>query len=266
MDVDVRFALDERRPAGPVATAWARSRPVERIAYAVAAALLVSGIVHLGVLVVTGGTWLGPVSMRKPMTFGLSFGLTLATVAAVTSMLTMGRRTRSVLLGVFTAVSVVETALITMQAWRGVPSHVNFETPFDAAVSTVLAAGGGVIIVTVLAFAAAAVRGAGGLAPSMRLAVRSGFALLVVGLAVGAVMIASGVGEARSGNPLAAYSAISTLKPVHGVALHAVLVLPAVAWLVGRLDMSEHRRVRAVAAAAGGYALLVAVAAVVSLV
>ncbi|MFD1530241.1 hypothetical protein [Pseudonocardia aurantiaca] len=239
-------------------------RPVERVAYVLGVVLLASGLVHLGVLLVTGATWFGPVSMRKPMTFGLSFGLTLATVAWVTSLLTMGLRTRTVLLGVFSAVSVVETALVTMQAWRGVPSHVNFETPFDTGVSMALAGGGGVIIVTVLAFATAALRGAGGLAPSMRLAVRSGFALLVVGLAVGAVMIATGVGEARSGDPLLAYSTLGTLKPVHGVALHAVLVLPAIAWLLGALDWSERRRVRVMRSAVVGYALLVAVTGAVS--
>jgi ABC-type uncharacterized transport system permease subunit len=50
----------------------------------------------------------------------------------------------------------------------------------------------------------------------MRLAARSGFGPLVVGL--GGVMIGSGVTEARTGNARLAYSAISTLKPVHGVA------------------------------------------------
>jgi hypothetical protein len=274
MNLETRVAVAERRPtAGELAAAllrmlvgiWTGARPVERVAYVVGAVLFASGLVHLGVLLVTGGTWLGPVSMRKPLTFGLSFGLTLATVAWVTSLLTMGKRTRTVLLGLFTAVSVLETALVTMQAWRGVPSHVNFETPFDTSVSMALAGGGGVIIVTVLAFAAAAVRGAGGLAPAMRLAVRSGFALLIVGLAVGAVMIATGVGIARAGDPLLAYSTLGTLKPVHGVALHAVLVLPVFAWLVGAIDRAERWRVRAVWAAVAGYTALVAAAAVMSL-
>jgi hypothetical protein len=273
VNLDERVAVDDRRPAaqalGQVGSAllriWSGGRPAERVAYVVAAVLVASGLVHLGVLLGTGGTWLGPVSMRKPMTFGLSFGLTLATVAWVTSLLTMSARTRTVLLGVFSAVSVLETALITMQAWRGVPSHVNFETPFDTAVSMTLAGGGGVIIVSVLAFGTAALRGAGGLAPSMRLAVRSGFALLVVGLAIGAVMIATGVGEARTGDPLLAYSTLGTLKPVHGVALHAILVLPALAWLLGAVDWSERTRVLAMQAAIGAYAVLVAGTAAASL-
>lgn len=269
--VGIRVGGAGRRPGRDAAARaarriWTGARPVERAAYVVAVALLVSGLVHLGVLLVTGGTWLGPVSMRKPMTFGLSFGLTLATVAGVTSVLTMGRRTRAVLLGVFAAVSVVETGLVTMQAWRGVPSHVNFATPFDTAVSMALAGGGGVIIVTVLAFAASAVRGAGGLPSSMRLAVRSGFALFVAGLGLGAAMIASGVGAARAGDALTAYAAIGTLKPAHGLALHAVLVLPAFAWLLGVLGVDERMRVRAVAGAAVAYVALVALVAVLSLI
>ena len=156
--------------------------------------------------------------------------------------------------------SVLETALVTMQAWRGVPSHLNFATGFDTAVSMTLAAGGGLIIVTVLEFAAGAVGGTRGLPPSMRPAVRSGFALLIVGLAVGGVMIGSGVTEA--GNAQLAYGAISTLKPVHGVALHAILVLPALAWALGRTSWGERRRVRAVTAAAVAYAALVIVVAI----
>ncbi|GAA1209455.1 hypothetical protein [Pseudonocardia alaniniphila] len=258
------ITLDERGPAGERAPLGVGSgaRSIERAAYLVAALLVASGLAHLGVLVATGSPWLGPVSLRKALTFGLSFGLTLAAVTRVTSPLALRPALRTVLLGTFTAVSVLETALVTMQAWRGVPSHLNFATGFDTAVSMTLAAGGGLIIVTVLGFAAGAVGGARGLPPSMRLAVRSGFTLLVVGLAVGGVMIGSGVSEARTGNAQLAYSAISTLKPVHGVALHAILVLPALAWALGRTSWSERRRVRAVAAAAVAYATMVVVVAI----
>ena len=39
-------------------------------------------------------------------------------------------------LGLFAAASVAEVALITMQRWRGVPSHFN-ETAFDTLVTRV---------------------------------------------------------------------------------------------------------------------------------
>lgn len=237
-------------------------RRVEQVAYVVAALLFASGLVHFCVLVVSGGTWLGPLSLRKPTTFGLSFGLTLATVAWVTSFLTIRPRVRTVLLGAFTVVSVVETALVTMQAWRGVPSHFNFETSFDNAVSMTLAAGGGVIILTALGFTTAALVGTGTMAPSMRLAVRYGFLVLLVALGVGAVMIATGVVEARSGNPQLAYNTAGGLKPIHLVAMHAILVLPGLAWLLRFTTWSERRRVQVVWAGIAAYSALTAVVAI----
>ncbi|KAA9164897.1 hypothetical protein FPZ12_006445 [Amycolatopsis acidicola] len=233
-------------------------RPVERTAYAVAAVLFLSGLVHLVVLVASGTTWEGPLSYRKAMTFGLSFGLTLATLAWATSFLTMRPRTRTVLLGLFTAVSVLEVTLVTMQVWRGVPSHFNFETGFDSTVSMMLALGGGVIIVTVLGFTVVALRASSGLAPSMLLALRAGLVVLIAALAVGAIMIADGVSLSRGGEPQLAYTTAGALKPVHFVAMHGILVLPAFAWLLRYTTWPEQRKTRLVWAAALGYAVLVA--------
>lgn len=232
---------------------WTHGRPIERVAYSVAAVLFVSGLVHFGVLVSSGTTWDGPVSYRKATTFGLSFGLTLATLTWATSFLRMRSRIRAVLLGAFTAVSVVEVALITMQVWRGVPSHFNFETGFDSTISMMLAAGGAVIIVTVSGFTVAALRTGSGAPPSLLLALRFGLLVLMGALAVGAVMIADGVSLARGGHPQLAYTTAGGLKPVHAVTLHAILAVPALAWLLRFVDWPERRRTRAVWIAIGVY-------------
>jgi hypothetical protein len=56
--------------------------------------------------------------------------------------------------------------------------------------------------------------------------------------------------QARTGDPQAACAAIGTLSPVHAVAMPAILVLPALAWLLGRMssagpvDGDGHRRMR----------------------
>src|SRR5262249_7034831 len=120
---------------------WSRGRTVERLCYVIGAVLFAGGLFHLGVFAVDGGPWLGPVSWRKPVTFGVSFGLTLVTMAWVTSFLPLGERNRARLLGVFAAACVLETALVTLQAWRHVPSHFNNETPFDTAITRILAVG-----------------------------------------------------------------------------------------------------------------------------
>jgi len=238
---------------------WHDGRPAEQAAYAVGAALFVSGLAHAIVLLATGGSWLGPLSMRKAVTFGLSFGLTLASVAWATSFLTVRARWRTVLLGAFGIASVVEVALVSMQAWRGVPSHFNFETPFDNVVSMTLAAGGGVLILTVVGFTAAALVEPGPDAPSLRLAIRAGLVVLVVALATGAVMIARGVVTARGGDPQLAYTTAGSLKPLHAVAMHAILVLPGLAWLLRFTRWPEAHRMRVVVIAVVADAVLTAV-------
>ncbi|MER6124364.1 hypothetical protein ABT173_17245 [Streptomyces sp. NPDC001795] len=232
---------------------WHAARPSERLCYATGAVLVLSGLAHLLVFAVDGGPWDGPVSWRKPVTFGLSFGLTLIAVTWVTSYLRIGARPRTVLLVVFAADCVVEVAGITLQAWRHVPSHLNTETPFDTVVAMTLAVGGGVLVVVLSAFAAAAFRHRPDGPLGMALALRSGFAIMIVALLSGAAMIARGVVLSRTGHQQAAYHSTAPLKPLHGVSLHAVLVLPALAWLLSRTSWSDARKQRIMYAAVGGY-------------
>ncbi|MEU5884586.1 hypothetical protein [Spirillospora sp. NPDC047279] len=240
-------------------------RRAERVFYALGAVLVLAGIFHLGVFAVDGGPWEGPVSWRKPATFGLSFGLTLIAVTWVASYLPLGDRARTVLLGVFAADCFVEVGGITLQAWRHVPSHINRDTPFDSAVSTVLAAGGGVLIVVLGVMAVSAFRPNPGVAADMRLALRAGFVTLMIGLATGAAMIARGVITANTGTQDEAYAALGFLKLAHGVSLHGVLVLPALAWLAAALGWDGPRRMRAVGLGVTAYGLAIIAALVISL-
>ncbi|WP_225994017.1 hypothetical protein [Actinomadura rudentiformis] len=242
----------------------ARRRRVQRVWYGLGAFLVAAGLFHLAVFVVDGGPWAGPVPWRKPATFGLSFGLTLITITWVASYLQLSERLRNVLLGVFAADCFVEVGGITLQAWRGVPSHINRETAFDSAVSTVLAAGGGVLIVVLGIMAVAAFRPGVGLSGDMRLALRAGFVTLMIGLATGAAMIARGVIEVDTGSQETAYAVTGFLKLAHGVSLHGVLVLPALAWLLAFIGWNEARRLRAVRLVTIAYGLAIAIALVYS--
>jgi hypothetical protein len=79
-------------------------------------------------------------------------------------------------------------------------------------------------------------------------------------------MIARGVAEAQTGHQQAAYHVAAALKPAHFVTMHAVLVLPALAWLLALTGLPEARRVRAVALATAGYGVVAAVVVAVSAV
>jgi hypothetical protein len=239
-------------------------RPVELVCYAVGAALVASGLVHLAVAAVSPRPWLGPLSWRKPVTFGLSFGTTLIAITWVSSFLRIDDRLRAVLLGVFAADCVVEVTGITVQAWRHVPSHFNTESGFDSAIAFSLAGGGAVLIVVLGALAIAAFRTQGPAA--MRLALRAGFALLLAGLAAGVAMIARGEVLIQTGHRQAAYDSAGFLKWFHAVTLHAVLVLPLLAWWLARTGRTEGDSVRVVRLGVASYVAVAAVTLVVSLV
>jgi hypothetical protein len=249
--------------ARPLTSFWTQGRPVERLGYSIAAALLLSGLLHLVLLLATGASWEGPLSLRKAMTFGFSFGLTLMTITWVTTFLALSDRSRALMLGAFTFASVLETALVTLQVWRGVPSHFNLETPFDAMIAKVLAAGGFGLVALIVALTVSAFRANASLPVSMRVAIRIGFATLLVAMAVGALMIARGMLLVFGGNPQAAYATGGFLKPTHAATMHAILVLPVLAWLLSFADWSEHQRLNAVLVAAAGY---ITVAAIVTFV
>lgn len=239
-----------------------QSPVADRLCRVTGVLLVLSGLVHLLVFAVDGGPWDGPVSWRKPVTFGLSFGVTLIAIAWVTSYLRMERRPRTALLTVFAVDCVVEVGGITLQAWRRVPSHLNMETPFDTAVSMTLAVGGAVLVGLLTVFAVVSFRHRPTGPAGMPSAVRSGFAILLVALVSGAAMIARGVVLTRTGHQEAAYHSTAPLKPLHGVSLHAVLVLPALAWLLSRTSWSEPVRRRIVTVAIGCYAASVTAAGV----
>lgn len=244
---------------------WARTHRVERVCYLVGAVLIVSGLFHLGVLAVRGGPFYGPVSWRTPVTFGLSFGLTLISITWVASYVTLSTCARTWLLGIFAVDCVLEVAGITTQAWRHVPSHFNTETPFNTVIAMSLAAGGAVLIAVLGTLAVTAFRGRIHAAADIRLALQAGFAFLAVGLAIGAAMIARGEILIKSGHMQAGYHSAGSMKWVHAITLHAILVLPLLAVPLSCTGWPPHRRRRAIAIAAALYAIATITALVIAI-
>jgi hypothetical protein len=239
-------------------------KPIDRAAYTVGALLVLSGLVHLTVLLMSGGSWQGPVSLRKPMTFGLSFGLTLINVTLIASFVSLSDRTRTLLVGVFTAACVLETFLVSMQAWRGVPSHFTMESPFDAAVAQTLAVGGFALVAVIVALTVSAFRTRTTSPPGLLQAIRAGLVALIGAQVAGAVMIATGVRLVVGGNPGLAYASGGWLKPVHAVLMHGILVLPLLAWAISKTAWDERTQARAVRAGMIVYAVVVVGAAAAS--
>ncbi|TCO35223.1 hypothetical protein EV652_101102 [Kribbella steppae] len=220
----------------------------QRFAYVCGALLALSGLFHLVVYLVDGGPWGGPLSWRKPIVFGLSFGITLVTIAWLMPFLRARRLTGWIVVGLFAVASLAEVFLISMQTWRGVASHFNETTQFDSSVFSFM---GMLVMLLAVLTVYVTVRSFFRMdaPPSLALAIRLGLLLMLVSQAVGAQMIAEG------GNT---FGAAGALKVPHAVTLHAVQVLPALAILLLVARSTERRRVKIVALGAVGYAVLIA--------
>jgi hypothetical protein len=243
--------ISRARTSGRDLARIGRFRPVasyQRLGYGAAALLVASGAVHAVVFLLDGGSWEGSVSWRKPIVFGLSFGITLATITWFMSFLRPRRATGWAIVGTFAAASVGEVFLVSMQRWRGVASHFNESTAFDAAVFSTM---GALVSVLVLLTVVVTIRAFFSLdAPTpLAWAIRAGLLLLLVSQAVGVQMIAEG------GNT---FGAAGALKVPHAVTLHAVQVLPALALLALLCGAGERRGRRVVAVGATGYVALIA--------
>lgn len=232
---------------------WSRAPLGARALFVAGVVLLVAGVAHVPLHVTSGGAWEGPLSWRKPILFGISTGLTLLSLGWV---LDLTRRRGDAALGLATAgASLLEVGLITMQTWRGAASHFNSGTPFDAAVYRGLEAGVAVLFVAVLLLTA---RSFGRLSvdSAMTIAVRAGMALLALGVLLGLFLTLHGHHQLARGGTPGVYGAAGVLKFAHGMPLHAIQILPMVAWALAELRVSPARRARAVASLAFGITLL----------
>ena len=170
-----------------------------QVLFLVGAVLLVAMVVHVVAMVLLGGAVSGPVSLRKPATFAETGWLLCWSVALVLPRLRTRAWQRHVVGGAVLAFAVVETTVIGIQAWRGVPSHYNFTTPLD----TVLMRGGAagtaaVFVVGMVVLLVVALRSRG-VAASLRLGVVAGVVVVLVGAATGMVMISTNSGVYRGG-------------------------------------------------------------------
>jgi len=220
----------------------------QRFAYACGALLLLSGLFHLVVYLVDGGPWEGPLSWRKPIVFGLSFGITLVTIAWLMTFLRAKRMTGWIVVGLFAVASLAEVFLVSLQTWRGVASHFNETTQFDSMVFSYM---GMLVALLVVLTVYVTIRSFLRMdaPPSLAWAIRLGLLLMLVSQAVGVQMITEG------GNT---FGAAGALKVPHAVTLHAVQILPGLAILLLVARSTERRRIRIVALGAVGYAVLIA--------
>lgn len=216
--------------------------------------MVASGLAHLPVWAVLGGPWEGPVTWRKPILFGISGGLTAVSLGWVWAMLPQ-RRGDAILAAATAWALFVEVLLIDVQRWRGVGSHFNRDTPLD---SFLFDAMGVLIVAVTLVIADLTLRlvvARPPVAADMLLAARAGMVLLLVSCLLGIWVGMHGEARMQEGLDPVRLGPAGVPKFPHGVVIHAVQWLPALAWVAGRVGLVEGVRWRLVALASAGSTL-----------
>jgi hypothetical protein len=232
-------------------TYWRHSSRMQQVLFASGSALFVSMLVHGAALAATGGSVHGPTSFRKAMTFAEAGWLLCWSVGWLLPLITMRRWERGFVAFGALLFGVGETILMSTQVWRGVPSHYNLTTIFDA----VWFGATGVIAVVftcaMLVLLCAALRERR-LAPSLLLSIRAGTLLIIFGLLVGFVMIMNSSGvwqgmthllDTRFDMQVREGEVGGDLVLLHAIGVHGLNLVPLAAWLLSYSRLSERTRV-----------------------
>ncbi len=236
--------------------------------------LILSAVASLALLAVAAvGLWLDPRTITgapawmKPAKFAISTALYAFTMAWMLRHITGHRRLVRLIGWGTAAVFALELALIVLQVVRGVRSHFNFTTPFDAAIFSTM--GAAITFGLVLNILAAVLMFRQRLTdPVLAASLRLGLAITAVGAGVAFLMtqptaaqLASmqaggmpleigahgvGVADGGAGLPIVGWSTTGgDLRIPHFVGLHALQILPLLGLALTRFGgaLSLRRRV-----------------------
>jgi hypothetical protein len=231
--------------------------------YWLAVAMAALALVTATLAVVDQRMLLGAPLWFKPLKFSLSIMLFAAALAWMLSRLP-GRAFRRTGWGIAVALG-LEQVIIVGQAARGVRSHFNDDSAFDAALYSIMGATITAAWLATVAIALRFLRERSADRPTAS-AVRLGLLVGLAGMAVGFLIStngghAVGVPDGGPGLPFVGWSTTGgDLRIGHFVGMHALQLLPLVAAGLAtlvRARLDETARVRIVQVAAAAYAGLV---------
>src|SRR3954451_4252813 len=226
---------------------------------------LVTLVVSLAGLALDPRLIAGAPAWLKPMKFAVSIAAYLLTVRWMLRFLPDRPRLLTVVSSVLVGAFVAELICIVLQVVRGTTSHFNEATPFDAAVynvmgSFVMLLFAGTVVVAVLALRRR------GLDAGAAAGIRWGLVLCLLGMAEAVLMITNrgwspsgghtvGAPDGGPGLPITDWSLDhGDLRIAHFAGLHALQLLPLVAWALARdTALAATVRARLLSVLAVGY-------------
>jgi hypothetical protein len=180
---------------------------------------------------------MGVSAWLKPMKFMASIAIYLWTIAWFSKYIRRPRWLLNTVSIVIAATILIESSCLLLQAARGTTSHYNVTTDFDAAIFRTM----GIMIainmfmaLVILLMFSKRIR----LHPAYLWGIRAGILLFLSGGAIGGVMLVNGAHTfgAPDGGPGLVFfnwsTAAGDLRIAHGLALHALQILPATGYAI----------------------------------
>jgi hypothetical protein len=259
------------RTRAGLARLWAGS-PVLTAGALLMCAALVGSLIGM---LVDPRTITGAPAWLKPAKFAVSTAIYMLTLAWIFTLLPQWPRMRRIVGWMTAIIFVLEVAIIDVQAWRGTTSHFNVGTLLDGVLFAVM--GTAIVVQTLTSVAVAVALWRQPFADrAMGWALRLGLAITIVGASTGGLMTrptAAQLDEARVTGRLAIAGAHTVGAPdggpglpgtgwslqhgdiriPHFVGLHAMQILPLLAFALRRRRSTEAARVRLTLTAAASY-------------
>jgi hypothetical protein len=251
---------------------WRASAPLTAVGIVMLVAFAASAIA----MAVDPSQILGAPRWLKPAKFASSSAIYAFTLAWIVTWLPDRRRLTAIVGGVTAVVLALEVGIIDVQAARGVTSHFNQATALDASLFAIMGTAIVVLWVAAMVLTVALFRHRFEDA-TFGWALRLGMLLTVLGQGTGALMTIPSSGQLEAarrtglqvsgshtvgapdggpGLPITGWSREhGDLRVPHFVGMHAVQLLPAIAWAIGLVASGAGRRPAVFVAAAGYYAL-----------
>lgn len=201
-------------------------------------------IILLGFSLVDDRMVMGINAWHKPFKFTISIAVYAWTYGWLLFYLKRKRWVKFLSWGIAISM-IVEIVCIITQAARGVQSHYNMETAFDgilfAIMGNMIAMNTIILVIVLILFLIETPK----INPSYLLGIRLGMVAFLVASAIGGVMISQfqhsvGVADGGEGLPLLNWSTKGgDLRIGHFIGMHAIQVIPFLAYLIGKSSFSQ---------------------------
>ncbi|WP_299215536.1 hypothetical protein [uncultured Aquimarina sp.] len=183
----------------------------------------------------------------KPLKFSISIAIYTLTVGYLMTIYPYSKRKKNIINNIVSYTLLLELGIIFYQASRGVPSHYNESTPFDAILFLGMGFFIGINVLIMLLFIFDTIRLKLDTTKSIQYAILMGWLIIFFGSWVGGQMITQmthnvGPADEGTGLPLVNWSTISgDLRVAHFFGLHGIQIIPLFALWVSKKWKASNR-------------------------